>query len=65
MLFSLFLERLPIFFAVPADSHHSGDNVASQPVAHRLHGDNQFPAVFQYKTAHYRRGDRWVHGRYI
>lgn len=41
-------ERLRIFFAVLANSDYSGDNVAFKPVAHRLHGDHQFPAVFRH-----------------
>jgi len=36
----IFSERLWIFFTVLTNSDHSGDNVALESVAHRLHGDN-------------------------
>lgn len=41
-------ERLRILLVGPTNSDHSRDNVAFESVAHRLHGDNQFPTVLQY-----------------
>lgn len=55
-----FSERLRILFAVLANSDHRRNNVALEPTAHCLHGNNQFPTIFQYQTTHYRRSDRWV-----
>lgn len=35
-----FSERFRIFFAMFANCNHSGNNIASKSVAHRLHRDN-------------------------